>query len=400
MEIKARTHLPMIRLFFDARTVEPGMTGVGRYSLNLLKSLAALNADLRIRALFNRDSVIPAGQDDALKTVEIIQAAFRHDSHPAGDFWQRFHLPRMVDEDEIYLGPAFIIPGGRQPFSRIVTIHDVAVFRYPQFFRLRFRFWLRRAIRHACRYADRIIVPSKYIADQVEQLGLAGPERVIVIAESGDPGHAGWNRETSGLGMRSSEVLRFAKEPGFFLTIGTLEPRKDPVTARRALIRLTEQMSVQQRHSRINWCWLGREGSPGDPTPAHLCLAASKCGFHHMGNLPDRGLRRALETTSAYVSCSRDEGFGLPLVEAMQAGCPLIVSDIPAHREVAGDAALYFAPGDWEALARLMQRILAENGLRMEYAEKASQRGTSFSWNQAAERTCRLIRSVSRNQNC
>ncbi len=389
-----RGHQSMINIFFDARTVEPGMTGVGRYSLNLLKSLAALDSDLRIRALFNRDSINYARQDKALNFIDLIAAPVRHDSHPAGDFWLRYRLPRVVDNHEIYMGPAFIIPGGDQPFFRIVTIHDVGVFTHPRFFRLRFRVWLRQAIRRACRDADRIIVPSRYVSGQVDALGLAEPGQLTVIGESGDPGHPCWHRGSPDSDMQTEEITGLSAGSACFLTVATHEPRKDPTTACRALIHMSQQMKDRGVCLKTKWFWIGGEGPFGDPSPDEIRQDANACGFHRMEDLADTSLRTVFRSALAYVSCSLDEGFGLPLVEAMQAGLPMIVSDIPAHREVAGDAALYFRPGDWIGLARLMLRIQTENPLRVKYAHRSRVRGSAFSWKCTAEQTCQLIRSV------
>lgn len=382
-------------LFYDARTVMPGMTGVGRYTYNLLAALAALPEGPRIRALFLKESIDRARGDAALGGVELIEAPVSRESHPRGDLWLERTLPRWMRPGEIYHNSAFLLPGGRQPFGRVVTIHDLFVFTHPRCFRLRFRAWLRWNIRRACRWADRIIVPSRTIADQLVELGLAPAEKVRPIHEAPDATPPIWEQDADethdlpGVGEAN-------KDAPLLLTVATLEPRKDPGTARRACIELKEKLAGGD--ASFHWIWVGGPGTVPDDSPEDLRLAARRTGFLEVGPRSRQTLNQAYNRATALVTCSRAEGFGIPLVEAMAHGCPIIASDIPIHREVAGDAALYFPLENSHALADQIKQLITDKELRQSLASKGLARSKAFSWRRAAEQTLAVYQECPRDQ--
>jgi glycosyltransferase involved in cell wall biosynthesis len=376
-------------ILYDARTVQPGMTGVGRYAYNLLAALARQPGRPALRALFLPASLPLARQDAALAGVEPIEAPASHEDHPRGDLWLRYGLPRLVRPGELYHGPAFLIPGGRHPFPRVVTIHDLFVFTDPAAYPLPFRLWLRRAIHRACRWADRIIVPTRAVGQAVKRLRLAPAEKIAAIPYAPDATPEIWESPTDQLEIFNNDSEASPETPRL-LSIGTLDPRKDPQTARLAL------MLYHEAHpdSPLQWVWAGGGGARPDPTPPTLVERAASLGFHALGPRPNVALRRALTEASAYVTCSRAEGFGIPLTEALAAGCPIVASDLPVHREVAGNAALYFPAGDAAGLARVLHRLLTDPARQAVLRERARRRGRRFDWSSAAARTLALYRQT------
>lgn len=378
-----------LRVLYDARTVRPGMTGVGRYTYNLLAAMAADAEGPELRALFAREWAERARSDPNLRGVRILEAPVSHEAHPSGDLWLRFLAGRLVRRGEIYHGPAFVIPGGRQRFRRVVTVHDLFVFEYPEFYPARFAMWLRWAIRRACRFADRVIVPTRGVADALVRRGLAPNERVVPIAEAADATPATWEGDRPPGDLPLAQALSHRSGP-IVLTVGTAEPRKDPATARRAA------MALAAAGARVNWFWIGGPGAVADDTPPGLAEGAEAAGFQTVGAASGEAIRAALAEATVYVSSSRSEGFGLPVVEAMNAGCPVVLSDIPAHREVAGDAARYFGPGDDAALTRLLLKLMADDVERERLGERARARAARFGWLSAARATRGVYRALRR----
>jgi alpha-1,3-rhamnosyl/mannosyltransferase len=396
-------------LLYDARTVRPGMSGVGRYTLNLLAALVALPSPPRIRALFLKDSLPLARRDPALAGVECLEAPASHEAHPVGDLWLRYGVRRMIRPGEIYHGPAFIIPGGAQPFARVATVHDLFVFTHPRFYSFKFRTWLRWATARACRFADRVIVPTETVREEIIRRGLAPAAKVAAIAEAPDATAALWDapeRETKN--ERENEQKRKKKtliQTRFadgararFVTVGTLDPRKDPATARAALVELHGLPGGRDERGAENggaaWLWIGGAGPIADDTTEDLKAKAEALGFEWIGHAPAGVLHSALERATAYVTCSRTEGFGIPLVEALAAGCPIVASDIPVHREVAGDAALYFKAGDARALAQALARMMNSEELRRDLIAHGRARSGQFTWRAAAERTMEVYQQA------
>ena len=376
-----------ISIFYDARTIGQNMTGVGRYTLNLLHALATLPQHPRIRALMRPQSLELARRDPKLQNIDLVPTHVSHESHPWGDLWQRWILPRCVRPDEIYHGPAFVIPAGRWSFPRVATIHDLLVFTHPQYYPRRFSWWLRMQIRTACRLAHRIIVPSQSVADEIIKQGLAPVEKIAVIALAPDQTDLLWEAAKS---PDYEEISRHIDrwEGPMLISVATRGPRKDIATARRAHILLTEN------HPAVCWLWVGESGAVADDSPEDLVRHAAERGFVTLGNTPGALLRETLPSATALVSCSHAEGFGLPLVEAMAAGIPIVTADIPVSREVAGEAALYFPPGDAQTLAQVLGQLVAQPELRRDYAQRARQRASQYTWERTAEKTLAVYRQA------
>ncbi len=392
-------------ILMDARTIGPGMTGVGRYTYNLLWALSLVPGAPPLRVLMRRESLELARRDPVLGGMELIAAPYSHEQHPWADLWLERGLPRLLRPGELYHGPAFIAPGGRRPFPRVVTVHDLFVFTHPRYYPLRFRTWLRWAMRRACRGADRVLVPSEATADELERFGLARREKIRLTPYAPDDTPSLWDRGALGAGGMLAGLVQEGREYPLIVTVGSLEPRKDPATARHAHLGLVERLDRQPVAAgrqgpvpglgrRADWLWLGGPGSLPDDSPVSLRRLAAVCGFHEVGHVPKEGVREALRAATIYVSCSRSEGFGMPLVEAMVAGCPIVASDIPVHHEVAGDAALYFPPGDAGALADILHRLLAKPALREGLAQRGLERQESFRWSRTAELTLAAYRDI------
>ncbi|MCE5229509.1 glycosyltransferase family 4 protein [bacterium] len=392
-------------ILFDARTIAPGMTGVGRYALNLLWAISVAPGAPPVRALFRKDCIEIARRDPALKAVELIGAPYTQEEHPWADWWLERALPRMIKPGEVYHGPAFIIPGGRRAFPRVVTVHDLFVFTHARYYPRAFGMWLRWATRRACKFADRIIVPSEAVANEIEERGFASRSKIRVVAEAPDDTNTIWDKAWIGTGGLVAGLVTETAHP-LIVTVGTLDPRKDPATARAAFLDLVVRMktapvpdvgevvSDEMLSRSVDWFWLGGPGALPDPTPIEVRHRATEAGFHEVGHVPKEAVRVALRAATAYVTCSRSEGFGLPLVEAMVAGCPIVASDIPVHHEVAGDAALYFPEGDAEALADVLYRLMTKPALRETLVARGLERQSDFRWSKAAEMTIEAYREA------
>ena len=400
-------------ILFDARTVAPGMGGVGRYALNLLWALSVAEGAPPVRALVRREVLEMARRDPALDRVELIEAP-GHEEHPRADWWLERRLPRLMRPGELFHGPAFLVPGGRRRLARGVAVHDRVVFTDPRVLPLPVRLWGRGGLRGACRWAERIIVPTDAIARQVGEFGLAPAEKIRVVHEAPDDTHTLWDRHALDAGGLLMGMLQETSRP-LILSIGTLDPRKDPATARRAHLELLERLQLapvpavpggggsateaggtaravggagdEPSVRAVDWIWLGGAGAIADDSPLELRRRATAAGFREIGHVPKEAVRAALRSAATYVSCSRAEGFGLPLVEAMVAGCPVVASDIPVHHEILGDAALYFPAGDAAALADILHRLLAKNTLRERLIARGLERQEAFRWQQAARQT-------------
>ena len=289
--------------------------------------------------------------------------------------------PRAVVED--YLGPldVFHAPNyvllSQRAGGRVVTVHDLTVLRFPgwhPWIRVqRFRLGLRRSVA----IADRVIVDSEATrADCVSLLGVPDTKlRVVPLAPTltpvGDPEMA-----AAALGRHG-----LARE-GSLLFVGPLEPRKN-------LGRLIEAYARVSRGEAgaPPLVLVGHRGWRDRPILRRLEAPDIAGRVRWLGYLPDVEVAALMAGARLFVYPSLYEGFGLPVLEAMASGAPVITSRTSALPEVAGDAAILVDPEDVEALAGALQRALADASLREELCARGLARAAGFTWAETARRT-------------
>lgn len=397
------------RAFFDARVVRPGMTGVGRATLELLRALAALarKGELELRALVLRRHLSDLAADPALEGVEPVPTDHDPESHPGGDWALETSLARLARAEEVWHGPAFVVPGGSRSFARVVTIHDLCAFERPRDQSFAFGTYLRWRVRRSLRSCDAAIAPTLAVAEAVRRRfpRLAGEppdpfvraiheapvERGIAAWESpADPaGPAG----AGGFGALEPLLPIGAPAGPLFVSIGPVERRKDPATAARAFALVARESPAAR------WVWIGRPGHRADEIRAEVARALGPGvaeRFHFVGARPSDQVERAMRDATAFVYPSLDEGFGLPPLEAMRAGTPVVVSDIPPLRETCGGAAGTFPPGDPAALAERLRELLRDTEeARLARIERGRLRAARFDWARAARETLETYRMAS-----
>ena len=248
----------------------------------------------------------------------------------------------------------------------VVTLHDLAILRYPE----RFRPWHRQAdIRRLSLLprADRIICDSQFTADEaISLLGLSASRIAIIplghdfdpLEEGTDPG-----------------VSRDLLHNGFFLFVGSLEPGKNLSLLREVYANANAQGRPLPPLVIVGTRWAGvpTEGAPDQR-------------WHYLGRQPDTVLAWLYRKALALVFPSKYEGFGLPVLEAMAMGCPVICSRVASLGEVGGDCCLY-AHMDAGSYADAMARIQTDDSLRLDLARRGKMRASLFSWRTCASQT-------------
>jgi len=222
----------------------------------------------------------------------------------------------------------------------------------------------------AARRARRIVTISEFSLGEIQ--GTLAPTCPVTIVSAHPAPRQPENQPESG--------------PLTLLTVGALRGYKGLETVIEALSRL---VAAGEEPPHVI-CVGAAEGNDGYREELADCARRSKVDgcFELVGWLPDEELRDLLGRCSGTINPSSYEGYGLPVAESLAAGLPTIASDIPPHREIAGDAALYFEPGDAAALADLLGRLGREPSLRDDLAQRAAQRSrglaeTATGWAEA-----------------
>jgi len=361
-----------MRVVIDARMLSA--TGIGRYSANLLRelSLCAHDDDQYIVLVQGADiHQVAVGSTMRAHVVDI----------PWYSLAEQFRLPRVISElhPTLVHFPHFNVPlTYRGPF--VVTIHDLTMHRYRSVrgsqlvYDLR-QMAYRRVFSNAVARAQRILVPSEFTKlDLVDSLDV-DPSKVVVTLEGG-PDESSWSQLPMSIDARGDRL----RKP-FLLTVGTAFTHKNLETLVRALALLPDEYSVVVA---------GRKDSFHDELETFAQTQGLGERVIFAGFVPDDELATLYRTAEAYVFPSLNEGFGLPGLEAMGFGTPVIASRASCLPEILGDAALYFNGLSPAELAAAVLRLRSEEGLRQRMVDAGRAQVGKYSWSEMA----RLTRGV------
>lgn len=357
------------------------LTGVGWYLHELLRQLAG-RPGLRLRlygpSMFLRpDGPLPVVPLPAGPGIEWV----RHEV-PGNLLVRRPWLvpllrivePWLVagDRNRLLFAPNFFLPrplaAARRPL--VVTVHDMSLHRTAWALQDATRLALERKLARSIRRARAVLTPSQTVRAELIAISGAAPDAVHVTREAGRLGG-------TAVGKLPREV-----PARFVLHVGTVEPRKNLAILLAAWPRL---QALLPDAPPLVLC--GKRGWRHESIAAALAAAADDGWLINLGYSPDTVVHGLYKRAAAVVCPSVYEGFGLPLVEAMAAGAPLVCSDIPVFREVAADAAVYVRTDDADAWARAIWSMLTDPAQARAFAERGAARARAFSWQRTADET-------------
>jgi glycosyltransferase involved in cell wall biosynthesis len=285
-------------------------------------------------------------------------------------------VPRRAD---VIHAPTLLVPPKRSA-GLVVTIHDTVPWSHPETLTRRGVQFHRRMARRASQEADLILAPTEAAASDLDRV-LAVGDRLRVV----HPGIA----TTLTLPHDAAQRARALDLPesGFLLTVSTLEPRKGLDTLLRALA-LTPSIDLPL-------LVVGGSGWGG----LRLEAEAAKLGLppdrvRLLGHVADEDLATLYSRAHLFIQPSRQEGFGLPVLEAMALGAPVVTSDVPALLEVGAGAAHTFPVGDPHSLSDVLRDLTNNAGMRETMGRRGRARAAQFTWAQAAEHLWSLYREL------
>lgn len=293
--------------------------------------------------------------------------------------WQAWRLSA-----DVFHAPHYVFPLGL-PCPGVVTVHDCIHLRFPQQLPRRgAHLYARWMMRHAVRAADRVIAVSRSTRDDLVQLIGAAPERVTVV-------HNGCEEYFyEDLPEESLEQTRrrYQLSERFVLYAGNVKPHKN---LKRLILAFDELASADDG---LELVIAGSElhRAPGLNRLRHQLGLRQRVRF--LGYLPRPHLRALYHLATVFAYPSLYEGFGLPPLEAMACGTPVLASDTGSLPEVVGDAGLLVDPLDVAAIADGLRRLLRDADLRGHLAEAGRRRAQGFPWSAAARRTLSLYDEV------
>jgi glycosyltransferase involved in cell wall biosynthesis len=265
------------------------------------------------------------------------------------------------------------------PARAVVTVHDLIPFRVPGAFPARKRALARPALARVLRTAARVVCVSEASAADVRRWAPAAAARVVAIPN-------GVSAEFSG---PVTAPLAAGVAAPYLLCVGNQKPHKNLAAAVAVLARLRAGA-----HPGLRLVVAGRDFGTDGLRDVALAAGVGDA-VTTLGEVDDRTLHALYAACGALVFPSRYEGFGLPVLEAMAAGAPVVASNTPAVAEVAGDAAAaLLSPDDVAGMAAACDRLLTDPEARRAAAARGRARASAFRWSETARRTGRLLRQV------
>jgi glycosyltransferase involved in cell wall biosynthesis len=362
-----------MRLGLDARLTVYTAGGISNYIRRLAAELPALDPANEYLILHSRKAREPLAMPPNARRADCWTPSHHRLERAAlaVELW-----PRRLD---LLHSPDFIPPlDGR--WRSVITVHDLTFLHYPEFLTAESRRYYNGQIRAAVRRADAILADSRATRDDLVAL-LGVPEgEITVIHLAPDAGFA----------PQPPEAVRAARQrhglPGeYLLFVGTLEPRKNVDGLLRALALLPQAPPL---------VLAGRSGWLFDATRALIAELELGGRVHLLEDFPSGDLPALYSGAAALVLPSHYEGFGLPALEAMACGTPVVIADRASLPEIAGEAALRVQPNDPASIAQAVERVLTDTACRETLRSRGLARAQEFSWRRTAEETLAVYRRL------
>ena len=367
-----------MRIGIDARLVYYSQAGIGQYILHLVNSLAEIDRE-------NEYVLLQSRKDE---TTILEQPNFRRVSlwTPSHHRLERYALnvELMRLGLDVLHSPDFI-PPHRPSCRSVITVHDLAFLLYPHFLTKESARYYGH-IDEAVRWTDHIIAVSQSTRrDTIQHLGVP-EDKITVVHEAANPIFRPIDRQQA----RDQVRDRHGVDAPFVLFVSTIEPRKNVPTLLRAIWQLVECYKEQ-----VHLVLAGGKGWLFEDAFAVVDELDLDDRVHFVGRVTSEELLSLYNAAELLAHPAFYEGFGLPPLEAMACGLPVVVSNVASLPEVVGDAGLLIDPHDVDELTVAMWRMLNDPDLRQEMIGKGHRQAARFSWERAARETLEIYRLAS-----
>jgi glycosyltransferase involved in cell wall biosynthesis len=338
-------------------------SGIGEHSWLLYHSLQQYAKELRS----TEELVVELTNYSAWRTFppKLQRLLYLSWTNTIGILWYKLQNVDLVHYTNYYI-PFFRYPGVRY----VVTIHDLSAYVVPDTLPTAYVQYARRAIQYAVSNADLIIADTKAIEQEIRENLTIDLDRVRVCYSGVKPI------------FRRCQKLTYYNKGDFLLFVGTIEHRKNLITLIKALSPVRKNRTLND----LRLILVGRKGAGFEEVKQAIHQEGLSDVISFTGYIPDDELVNLYNAALALVLPSKYEGFGIPLLEAMACETPIVASDIPAFREVAGEAALFYGdPEGQDSLAEAMETIVYDSALRRNLIEAGRLQVQNFSWERVAQ---------------
>jgi glycosyltransferase involved in cell wall biosynthesis len=356
-----------MKVYINGRFLAQRTTGVQRFALEFVKTLDKLLEENDIKFDFVILTPSNVVNNLHLKNIKLLSVGVLK-----GHLWEQIELP-------FYSRGGLLVnlcnTGPILKLNQIVTIHDTAVYAYPEGFNKIFVFWYKLVFKFLSLFVEKIITVSGFSKNELIRYCNIKSEKISVVSE----GKEHIQRISPDFDVLDKHNI---KPANYILAVSSINPNKNF----QGIISSIEVLG----DTAVDIVIAGGINSKIFST-SNIELSKN---VKYIGYVTDGELKALYEKALCFVYPSFYEGFGLPPLEAMTCGCPVIVSNAASLPEVCGDAALYVDPYSPEDIAEKIKLLLSNDRLREELRRKGLERAKMFSWEKCVQETLKVIEEV------
>ncbi len=372
-----------MRIGIDGRCLQDNpRTGVGEAAFHLINNLARIDRSSEIFVLLNAYGDI--GIDFSEPNIEIIKKSVPNKLLNASlKFFKKPLLDSFFDKIDLFFAPNWNFISISPDLTFVLTVHDLSIFLYPEFYSPYSRFWHKRllSIKRLIERAGHIIVPSRTTQNDLEKLFPISRGKATVIPWGAD------HIVKSEIRNPKSEI----ESERYILFLATVEERKNV----RGLIAAYEYARVKKMiNDDIDLILAGPKGYGFSAIKKMADKSKFASQIKILGPVSDEQKKALYSSAAAFAYPSFYEGFGFPPLEAMAFGIPAIAASSASLGEILGNAALLVQPYQTAELAAAISNVLNDENLRKIYAQRGLELVKKYQWNDAAEKLSFVFKSA------
>lgn len=351
----------MIRVALDVQIADVSQAGIGQFT-------AQLQDALRQRSDLEVISLRPKGKPRQLAI-------------PQRFWWDQVVLPPLLRKTkvDVFLKSGFSVPV-RSAVPTVAVLHDLAARRFPSQLHLPSAWFYGKFMPWSLRFAARTVTISDFTRSEARALLHLPADRLVTVIQGGDELASPQSDAND-----DAIVAHFVPAGKYILHIGTVEPRKNLAFLVRAFTRFAAI------HKDFNLLLVGKAGWQSSDVDAAIRSSGMAERIRRTGSVTDVEKRALLRKAALLAFPSLYEGFGLPPLEAMRSGTPVVASHAAAIKEIVGDAGILLEQYDEQAWAGAMSRVVDDQSVRANLRQRGIARARQFSWSAAAETFAKIL---------
>lgn len=343
--------------------------GIGQYAFQVVSNLSKLD---------KQNSYTIFLPSEPLSDMPEESQNWRYSVGKSGGFWTILQLPRLIRRNpvDLFFSPTHYVPWFSQ-VPKVFSIMDLSYLHYPEMFRKKDLIQLKHMTKFSLKRAQKVFTISEFSKREIIEY-YKYPEKDIVFTYPGIHKY-----QLSNIKDQKNKTIK-----PYILFVGTLQPRKNI----QRLIKAFELIN----DSNIELMLVGKKGWLWEPIIKTIKESTKKDAIRILDFVPDEELTSLYQNATCFVLPSLYEGFGIPVLEAMHFGCPVVISNTSSLPEVGGEAAIYVNPLETQDIARGMdQAIQLDSRQRKELVERGKKQVQKFSWKTCAQQTLEVLNSFS-----